>query len=480
MNRHSRIISLALVVALTGLAFASGVASASKSQMSVIEEPARLTSLDEAAQTAALDEIEALGAEVVKYSISWRDVAPAFNTGGLSNPDAYPAGAWERFDRVYAKARAKGLKVWIMITAPAPVWAVEREVTDYPGSYKPDPALLGEFAEAVGRRYPGADYVSIWNEVNLARFLQPQTVRGVVESAVHYRSMYIEAQKGLARAGIGSSSVLFGELLPRAQPKDSARMVMPVRFLRDFFCLDSKGARLKGSAATKRKCSSFSKVYAGGIAYHPYSPAGGPLVTEKYSDNATVRYLGRIERVLDQAYKQRRFSKRKAPIFSSEFGFQSDPPDLYMTPIRKIPGFLNISEFLTYKDSRIKTYSQYQLIDDIDLDFFQSGLRFADGTKKPGVYEAYQMPFNVFKVRGDTIVVWGALRAATSTQTVDLQVKSGSSWSTVQKISVRAPLGYFERRIRVPGANKKTFRIHWNGQSSRSSKPAKLVKAATD
>lgn len=479
MHKYFSSSLFATVLALIACTLATADAQAAKTQSAVFEEPSRLTGVDPAVQDVALDEIKQLGAEIVKFPILWRDVAPAMNTGGLSDPNAYPAGAWDRFDRAYNGARARGMKVWIMITAPAPVWAVEKEVTDYPGSYKPNPALFGEFAEAVGKRYPDAAFFSIWNEVNLKRFIQPQFSGGVALSAAHYREMYRASVAGLASAGRSASSVLFGELLPRAQ-KNDGRWVMPVRFLRDFFCLDKNGMKLKGSAARKLKCSGFKSIQSGGLAYHPYTMAGGPLVRDKVKDNATIYYLKRIEKVLDQASKQRRLAKRKLPIYSSEFGLQSDPPDINMTSIRKIPAFLNISEYLSYKDARVKTYSQYLLVDDSDLAFFQSGLRFVDGTKKPGVYEAYQMPFCVFKGRGNTVTVWGGLRSATTTQSVDIQIQTGSTWTTVQSIAVRPPLGYFERRIAVPGANSKTFRVHWNGMTSRQSKPGKPVTAATD
>lgn len=471
-----RAILLASAIAM----LATTCAQASRGQLSVVDDSNRLLSHDPAQQDAGLDEISSLGAEIVKFPILWREVAPAVNTGGLSDPNAYPVGAWDRFDRLYNGAQARGMKVWIMINAPAPLWAVEKEVSDFPGTYKPNPTLLGEFAEAVGKRYPNAAFISVWNEVNIATFLQPQTVGGVAQSAIQYRSMYRSAYDGLIRAGRSGSTILFGELLPRIRPNEYRRKVAPLKFLRDFFCIDEKGRKVTGSAAKKLKCSGFQPIKTGGLAYHPYTMAGGPLVKEPFADNATIYYLKRVERVLDQASKQKRLAARKLPIYSSEFGLQSDPPDPYMTVIRKIPAYLNLSEYLHYKDSRVKTYSQYLLIDDADVGAFQTGLRFVDGTKKPGVYEAYQLPFDVFKYRGDTVTVWGAARAATSAQNVDLQVKSGSSWTTVQTIAVQPPLGYFERRITVPGANSKTFRLLWNGITSRTTKPGKPVKAATN
>jgi hypothetical protein len=421
-----------------------------------------------------------LGAEIVKLPVVWRSIAPAVKTSGLNDPNAYPAGAWDVLDRVVSGAHARGMKVWMMITAPAPTWAVARESTPGPGAYRPDPNALRDFAEAVGRRYGSVEIFSIWNEPNIKRFLQPQYSKGVAVSATHYRKMYEASYAGLVAAGRGKATILFGELLPRAK-RPFTTYVTPLMWLRDFFCIDNKGKKLRGRVARKHGCNGFKRIKTSGIAYHPYTMAGGPALRDPIKDNATIFYLKRVERVLDQASKQRRVSGRRLKIYSSEFGFQSDPPDINWTRIERIPGYLNASEYVSYKDSRIATYSQYELVDDFDLSFFQSGLRFVDGRVKPGVYQAYQLPFNVFKLRGNTVIVWGCLRSSPGgSQTAEIQVKTGSSYSTVATVNVSNRLGYFERKITVAGANAKTFRLQWGGLTSRSTKPGKAVKARTD
>lgn len=473
--------ALLLAVTCSGLVATSALAS--RSQQSVIEDSARLLSPDPATQNASLDEIQALGAEIVKIPVPWRDIAPTSNTAGLDRPEAYPPGSWSVVDSAVQGARARGLKVWLMITAPAPAWAVAKDDTKYPGTYKPDPEAFGDFAEAVGRRYVDVDIFSIWNEPNLSRWLQPQHRRGVAVSATRYRAMYQSAYDGLVRAGRGGATILFGELLPRAiKPRETNATTPPLMWLRDFFCIDAQGKALRGSAARKHGCSGFRKIRTSGLAYHPYTPPIGPIYreTKDRADSATIFYLKRVERLLDQAYKQRRVNKRRMQIFSSEFGFQSDPPDINFTRISKIPGFLNISEYLSYKDPRVATYSQYLLVDDSDLASFQTGLRFADGSKKDDVYAAYRLPFNVFRHRGNTVVVWGCVRAAAGAgQTVEVQVKQGSDWVTANSVTVTSSPGYFEKKISVPAADSKTFRLVWNGITSRASKPVNPVKAST-
>ncbi len=469
-----------MIVALAATLVFAAASVASTSQFTVIEDSAHLVSPNATEQNASLDEIAALGAEAVKIPVSWRATAPGTESGDLGDPASYPAGAWDVVDRAVAGARSRGLRVWLMITSPAPDWAVGRETPKYPGVYKPDPAKFGKFAEAVGRRYSAAEFVSIWNEPDLSRYIQPQYKGGVAVGAVHYRKMYRAAYDGLMRAGRSDAKILFGELKPRANRNDNTT-VMPLLWLRDFFCIDKNGRKLVGGAAKKRECSGFKPIKTAGLAYHPYAMAGGPLLRDPLKDNATVAYMKRIERVLDHASKRHRLKSRKLKIYNSEFGFETNPPDIYKTNIKSVPNFLNISEYLTYKDPRIASYSQYLLRDDVAMSAFNCGLRFSDGTKKPGIYEAFELPFMVFKADGGNLTFWGALRASDgSTQQALIQAKDGSSWTTVGTVSVSSPLGYFEKAISVPGGTAKTFRLSWKSLLSREAKPAKAVKARTD
>ncbi|MBI4898819.1 MAG: hypothetical protein HY827_10700 [Actinobacteria bacterium] len=474
-----RVLTATIVALVASIVFAAA-AVASTSQFTVMEDSAHIVNPDPATQDASLDEIAALGAEAVKIPVSWRAVAPTTESGDLGNPAAYPAGTWDVVDRAVAGAKSRGLQVWLMVASPAPDWAVSRSTPKYPGVYKPDPVKFGKFAEAVGRRYSTAEFVSIWNEPDLSRYIQPQYKGGVAVGAVHYRKMYRAAYDGLMRAGRGDVKVLFGELKPRATRNDSTT-VMPLLWLRDFFCIDKDGRKLTGSAAKKRECAGFKPIKAAGLAYHPYAMSGGPMVRDPLKDNATIAYLKRIERVLDQASKRHRLRGRKLKIYNSEFGFETDPPDVYKTHIELVPNFLNISEYLNYKDPRVASYSQYLLRDDVAMSAFNCGLRFADGSKKPGVYEAFQLPFNVFKAGGSNLTFWGALRMSDgSPQQAVIQAKDGSSWTTVATVDVNSSLGYFEKTVSVPGGTSKTFRLSWKTLVSREAKPAKAIKALTD
>jgi hypothetical protein len=321
----------------------------------------------------------------------------------------------------------------------------------------------------------------------------PQVGKGLVSlSAIHYRKMYLSARAAMDRSGAANDEILFGGLAPRAfLPKVGVRATQPLRFLRDFFCLDDKLKPLRGRAAKARSCTGkYKRINATGFAYHPYTVPAGPFIKPTSPDDAPIAYMKRIYRVLDRAAKYKRLSRKRMPLWDAEFAYQSNPPDINQTSIGKIPGFLNTAEYLSYKDPRIKTYAQFQLIDDAaDLSQpvgskdryggFQSGLKFESGERKPGVYAAYRMPLMVFKTASPNVVkVWGDVRAKIpGTQSVEIQTVGGGS-KTVASVTTN-PLGYFNATIKLKGAARKSFRAQANGISSRTAKPGKAVRASS-
>lgn len=471
-----------IATALALLLVVVPAASASKSQKTVIEDPGRNLSLDPTVRSASIDEAAALGADVFKIAVTWRSYAPDSTDTvkpsiDLANPDAYPAGTWSTLDSAVQEAQAHGMKAWLMITAPAPRWAVRKENGRYIGNYDPSVTDYADFVTAIGRRYQDVGWFSFWNEPNLKRFLDRQTSRGIVHSAIHYREMYRAAYSAMRATGHGSDTLLFGELMPRSPARVDPNMSRPVTWLREFFCLDSRGRALKGRTAKRHECTTFKRISTTGLAYHPYRLSGGPLDRETVSkDQAPINYLSRITKVLDQAYRARHLSRRNLPIYNSEFGFQTDPPDVDAgTPIAKVPSFLNYSEFLTWKDRRVATYSQYELVDDSDMAGFQTGLRFLDGTIKPGVYAAFVTPMVAIKTRSrNRVTIWGKLRGKpVGSVPVQIQYLSGGQWQTLRTVNVSSTSAYLKTTVALSAAVSKTWRLEWSGGTSRSARPVR-------
>ena len=66
-----------------------------------------------------------------------------------------------------------------------------------------------------------------------------------------------------------------GELLPYGAAQNRIR---PLEFLREMACVNSRFRPFRGKAARKRGCDNFRPLPGSGLAYHPYTLAGGPNV----------------------------------------------------------------------------------------------------------------------------------------------------------------------------------------------------------
>ena len=114
--------------------------------------------------------------------------------------------------------------------------------------------------------------------------------------------------------------------------------------------------------------------------------------------------IRRLGAALDRAARAGRITRR-LPIYNTEFGYQTNPPDPFVStsPARQAE-ILNTMEQYSYRYSRVKSYSQYLLFDDLARSGssalrwagFQTGLRFANGKDKPS-YAAYKLPIVVKK-----------------------------------------------------------------------------------
>src|SRR3954468_6180372 len=81
MNRRLPVV---LILCLAAIAALPTFASARSTQFSVIQDDAKVIASGDQTRAATLDEMRGLGADVLKISISWRDLAGG---GKPSNPD---------------------------------------------------------------------------------------------------------------------------------------------------------------------------------------------------------------------------------------------------------------------------------------------------------------------------------------------------------------------------------------------------------
>ena len=446
-----------IIAMLVAAAWSASAAEASSRQLLIMQDDSLLRS----APAATLDEFAALGTDVVKVNLYWDGVAP----GGRRKPAGFdgadPSGyTWDFYDSIDQAIRNRGMRPYFSLGGRAPDWATKRRGRR--GTYRPNAKEFRRFAEAAGRRFPSVAIWSIWNEANLYSWLSPQRVKGVPLSPGIYRGLYLAGHRGLEAAGHGSDTILFGELMPRGGT--DSRKVRPLEFLREMVCLDRNYRQYRGSAARKRGCRRVGRIPTSGLAYHPYTLANGPDVDEG-PDEAAIGQLSRVRRVLD-ALARRGKLPRRLPIWITEFGYQTRPPDPFATPLRRAPSLMDLSEWLAFRNRRVASYSQYQLRDD---DAWQSGLRFADGDPKRGVYSAFRFPVFVRSLGPNAVEVFGGRRGA-SGGVAQIESKApGASYRSLGSAHVNSA-GYFRQTFRLRGATRNKFRVTL-GDQRRIKKP---------
>jgi hypothetical protein len=469
----------ALLLTLLATLLLAPAAHAGRAQESVVQDDRLLLNSGPEARDQALDELDALGVDVVRSLLVWAQVAP--NRGSKSRPEfdasdpaAYPGGAWERWDALVREAGERGMDVLLTVTGPIPAWA-----SQCGGSVnnrrlcRPDPAEFRQFVTAAGRRYPGVRRWSLWNEPNHGAWLVPQYSRKggrmVPESPTRYRRLVEAGVGGLEAAGHSGDQVLLGETAPigRSSGSWSRRSIGPTSFYRELFCLDARGRALRGRSARLRGCRGYRPLAVTGAAHHPYTRAAGADPRGRVgSTDITIGTLGRLTTWLNRGAARGRIP-RGLPVYLTEFGFQTNPPDrLSGVSLGRQARWLNEADWIAYRNSRVASVAQYELRDDPAVSSFNTGLRFRDGRAKPGL-AAYRIPIWVTAGRRSTRV-WGQIRPAPQgvPQQVEVQYRtaSGRTWQTLQTVTISGPRDFID--LTTPN-RARHWRLAWSGFTSR-------------
>ena len=197
------------------------------------------------------------------------------------------------------------------------------------------------------------------------------------------------------------------------------------------FCVDSRGHHIRTKAIGCNKFKRFSAITA--YAHHPYntSAIGPALRKPKGKGDITLAVLPRLNKLLALGAKGRAI-KRNLPIFFTEYGIQTNPPNpQYGVSPAKQAMWLNQADYTAYKNRSVRSVSQYELIDDPNNpDVFQTGLELSDGTPKPSL-DAYRLPIWVTR-KGSGVSIWLWVRPnGGSPQSVQIQHDTGGGFQTV-------------------------------------------------
>jgi hypothetical protein len=459
-----------------------------------------------------LDLFRRLGVDRIRVYLPWAAIAPDSGSSARpahfdgSDPAAYPQASWSIYDTIVRDAAARGVALDLTIGGPPPLWAAG------PGSppggphpeWKPSAPEYGAFMRAVATRYSGhyksagsssplprVSFWAIWNEPNYGPDLAPQAIdHSTVEVSPRlYRGLLDAGWAALQSTGHSGDTILLGETAPRGlttgdNPGNFSGMV-PLRFIRALYCVDGSFRPLQGAAAGARGCptdAAGSKQFPGqhpalfhasGFSDHPYPQGGVPpdTITPDEPDYADLATLRNLEHTLDRLQTVYG-SATRFPIYSTEFGYQTNPPETIARTTNPTVAayYLNWSEYISWHDSRLRSYDQYLLTDPPGGNF-ATGLEFTNGTPK-ATYDAYRMPLYLPVLSasgGQALEVWGCVRPAHyarvqtgSAQRVQIQFKAGSSgkFTTLQTVAITDPHGYFD--VLTTFQRSGSVRLQWS------------------
>jgi hypothetical protein len=467
---------------------------------------------------------------------------PAFNAADPAEYPPGAWDRYDRIVRLAAKL-GLGVNFNVTSPAPNWATGTP-ERSDIDETYDPDPREFYAFMVALGRRYSGSyyvggpppspspvpggppvalqsqapqgtplprvDYWTIWNEPNQSGWLTPQWApdsrkpRSLIEASPRiYRGLVDAAWVALQGTYHNTDTILIGETAPKGIPKPPfsdvraiTRSMDPLRFIHRLYCLDDNLQFLQGSEAQVNGCPtgnqafSFPDAHPGlfkmtGYAHHPYeltfAPNRKPLYPRRWVTIANLRDLTRTMVRIFQRYGQPLPGGGPTmPLYLTEFGYQTNPPDPLGVSMRKQAAYLNQSEFIAYRNPGVRTLAQFLLVDDKPVknappserwSTFQSGIIQLNGHHKPS-FRAYELPLYLPKAHlrpGQKARIWGLVRMAPNgaSQPVAIELrglKSRKYRRLATRLTAPGP-GYLDTMLRLPHSGY--VRLAWPAPGGR-------------
>jgi hypothetical protein len=292
-----------------------------------------------------------------------------------------PAGATLRGIRnVAAAARAVHMRLFLV------VWNGFAENTPRSGT---DRARFATFAAALAKAVPSVHGIVVGNEPNLNTFWMPQFGRdGRDVAAAGYEDLLARSYDAIKDAAPGVEVIGLG-LSPHGadRPRGLRPTHSPTAFIRDV----GRDYRASGRRAPLMDA----------FAIHPYmlSSKIPPTVPHPKTTEITLADYPKLVTLLDEAFRGTHQRGRTLPIIYTEFGVQTVVPDQKMsayqtgTTPNAEEGVSAATQAAYYRKALELAYCQptvrglfiFHTFDESNLNGWQSGLYYADGTPKPSV-----------------------------------------------------------------------------------------------
>ncbi len=453
---------VAVVTVLATLA-AQVVPAAAKTFLKGTAEPG-LTAPDSSVRAFWQDQGVAAGSNIVRINVFWRGITTGEPASPTNPADA--AYAFGDVDRGVIDAVSRGQRVMLTIYG-APEFAVgpnESAEADK-GTWKPDTEALGEFAEAVASRYSGTfaapglgtlprvGYLEAWNEPNLSDYLTPQYTKKSTFAGDYYRGMVNAFTAGVRRSQNPGAQVVAGATAPYGDQVGGERS-RPLRFMRDFLCLDS-------DFHPRRNCA--GKADFDILSHHPITLSGGPNRSAIHRDDIAMPDMKNLDKALRRAEKKNTVKGAHHPLWATEFWWETNPPDGNQgVPIKKHAKWVEESLYSLWRQN-VDAAFWFLLVDQpVGSDGHsdqQSGLLFEDRSRKPA-FTAFRFPFVADRKSKRKADIWTIPPVS---GTLEVQEDRGSGFTTVESVEVEA---FEPRRLGVGAKGKTRFRGVIDGETS--------------
>ena len=408
-------------------------------------------------ESPAFEDVRAAGGTIALGPARWNVIAPS-NKPASWNPEdpADPNYDWDFLDHWVRHAVEAGLTPVLQVRG-APEWA-QRCTPQGEAICNPDPAALADFTRAVVRRYSGnfgsLPRVRYWqglNEPNLSLFFEPQYEGDKLVSPDLYRTLlntFYDAVKAVQPSAI----VIAAGLGPIAVP---GYTIGPMTFARKLLCMTGGN---KNPKPAKGDCG-------GGVGFdvfdiHPYT-TGGP--THKGGPNdVEMGDLAKLQTLLKAAGRAGRIKGgRQVPLWVTEFGWDSKPPDPGGLPMKIMKQWVPEALYEAYK-ANVQNFLWYSLADfppEPHVPFsesLQTGLYFysahvAAEKPKPFMY-AFRFPVVAIR-KGGGLRFWGRTPTGRGGRVV-LQAQVNGHWRNLRSARANAA-GIFQGTVHTSYGNDK-------------------------
>jgi hypothetical protein len=360
------------------------------------------------------------GMSVVRVPVVWSDVAPTAPKDATSPIDA--AYGFPPVDAVVLRTLAAGMQPLLSVYS-APRWARVKGPS-------PNPGDVGAFMTALARRYAGVlarprdgmvlprvRLFQLWNEPNIRDYLDQG------DGAAHYRQMMLAAHPAVHSVH-EDNLLVAGGLGPFAGP-GGRYGVHPLSFMREVLSED---------------------VPVDVWSVHPYT-SGPPARRAGSRGDVSVGDLPEVRRIL------RRTGHGRVPLWITEFGWDSAPPDPKAVPVREHARWVDEAMYRMWRQG-VRVLIWFQMRDNPKGTFtweqtYQAGLyyrttpNYADEKAKPAL-RAFRFPF-VALPSGRGIVLWGRTPGSRAGRVV-VERRIGRRWRRVTSLRADGD-GIFRGRL---------------------------------